>query len=300
MSQALGLKDRVLYADFLSDSDRSYFYNLPLFERRRQGDCPKFLYKFYGWDFDNSHDDQKKRERFSNLILHNEVWLSSRLDFNDPYDAYPAFDKDVVRLRNCIDNDLRSRGFSFSERRKILEKLIVEFFRSDARGWNGYHRALHELDSHTGIFCLTENVREMLMWAHYANSHKGFCLVIDPYEDLDFLVHLNPVKYSDQRQMVSCAFRDPEDVDKVYFHKALCWAYEKEWRFVSREKCHRKIRVRDGFFKAFILAKDAPDAVHEFLREMNANRILSGMRSLPIFYSDIHPDKYKFCFSSRR
>lgn len=82
------------------------------------------------------------------------------------------------------------------------------------------------------IYCLTENYDDDLMWSHYADNHKGFCLGYNIKEFNQSICELTlPVVYTDRPLLVY-------DLDKLtgvelmyaLTLKKQCWAYEKEWR----------------------------------------------------------------------
>ena len=60
------------------------------------------------------------------------------------------------------------------------------------------HQAINslkeDLSSDTGIVSFSENWTNPLLWAHYANSHRGLCLGFDVSDS-----HLMKVKYQDER-----------------------------------------------------------------------------------------------------
>ena len=60
-----------------------------------------------------------------------------------------------------------------------------------------------------------------LMWSHYADSHKGFCIVFDP-----LIAGLFPVKYVKIRP-------DKFDSHKTLTSKGEVWEYENEYRFIG-------------------------------------------------------------------
>ena len=92
-----------------------------------------------------------------------------------------------------------------------------------------------------GCFCEAYDVP--LLWAHYANSHQGFCVEypIDamPADDLRRR-WLWPVVYSDRRfDLVSLIQRQGglQNVNGpvlAAMHKAPNWEYEREWRIVDQ------------------------------------------------------------------
>lgn len=93
------------------------------------------------------------------------------------------------------------------------------------------------------VFCLTERNDNLLMWAHYADSHHGVAFKFRRLEQLDhrFLV-AQPVRYSDE----PVSFPNlPDYVDhllgltrydlislvwEIAFRKHSDWRYEQEWR----------------------------------------------------------------------
>lgn len=104
-----------------------------------------------------------------------------------------------------------------------------------------------------GITCFSETYDNPLMWSHYTNKHKGFCVEYD----IDMLIKNNPktagqllpVIYLDNRPIfdknmisaINIKSGKPviaEDANKyftkVLVTKAKMWKYEKEWRLISK------------------------------------------------------------------
>jgi len=94
-----------------------------------------------------------------------------------------------------------------------------------------------------GIFCLSENCTNPLMWSHYADSHKGLVLGIDTDILCGSHRELMQVKYSSQRAPLNHRFnRDPEHYKKLLIAlittKSLQWSYEQEYRILFKlEEC---------------------------------------------------------------
>jgi Protein of unknown function (DUF2971) len=88
-----------------------------------------------------------------------------------------------------------------------------------------------------GILCLSEVADSLLMWAHYADSHRGFLIEFDemsPFFDRrvshgDELRHLRKVTYKSQRPTLTLA--DIEDISSL-MTKGCDWKYEAEWRMI--------------------------------------------------------------------
>lgn len=112
------------------------------------------------------------------------------------------------------------------------------------------------------ITCLTENNDNMLMWSHYADSHKGICIeynlkriVNDPHQ---IILHLFPVIYCKERIInrdIDSLVKNLSDLNKaieeryiyeneesldnlipLFLIKGDVWQYENEWRIVYTRK----------------------------------------------------------------
>jgi hypothetical protein len=109
-----------------------------------------------------------------------------------------------------------------------------------------------------GVLSLTEKPCNLLMWAHYANKHKGFVIEFDDkhrffdqrtnYKELR--EHLIKVRYSQQRPefiFFDTNLSDSENFDNL-INNLLCvksdhWEYEQEWRmFYTLRECKNKIK----------------------------------------------------------
>lgn len=90
-----------------------------------------------------------------------------------------------------------------------------------------------------GVFCLSETNDNILMWSHYAGGHRGFCIEFERSETNelggDSCV---PVIYPEDDAVP--IFKLEELAERKAFAqsattKAKLWAYEREWRMISRE-----------------------------------------------------------------
>lgn len=84
-----------------------------------------------------------------------------------------------------------------------------------------------------GILCLTESPSNLLMWAHYADSHQGFVVEFDCNSQFfdqqkgpqDELRHLRKVNYAERRP--SMILNEIADFSP-FLSKSLDWSYEAE------------------------------------------------------------------------
>ncbi|MCA9012022.1 MAG: DUF2971 domain-containing protein, partial [Planctomycetaceae bacterium] len=92
-----------------------------------------------------------------------------------------------------------------------------------------------QLAASNGVACFSELPKHLLIWSHYADSHRGFCLEFATnYPPFDG--HLFRVSYEAKMPTVSPSERDFGDIFELrrfLLTKAREWRYEKEWRIVS-------------------------------------------------------------------
>ncbi len=83
------------------------------------------------------------------------------------------------------------------------------------------------------IWCATESYDNDLMWAHYADSHRGFCVgyteenirkVCHGFEKITYCAEPTPINIHGNIDM--------NFVERLLFQKGLSWKYEQEWRAI--------------------------------------------------------------------
>lgn len=183
--------------------------------------APASLYKYYS-DTPEKLDAVKK----------NRMWYSAPCNFNDVFDCDISIDDKKV----------------FNEALKLFpDKRGI---RPGSNAWKNFRatmtqqlRALRsqfdELRNTTGVSCLSESENSLLMWAHYANNHRGLCVEYDLLE-INRILNFSaiPVIYSEERTCFD--FFNPQTIEKdtlKLFIQSLTskspeWSYEKEWRIV--------------------------------------------------------------------
>ena len=109
-----------------------------------------------------------------------------------------------------------------------------------AWGEEAQEKAIELLRKKLGICCFTEIRDNILMWAHYAKQHTGFCLEFDVNNEFFRpLTRAIKVKYDGFRPEINVLQLGsyPEGkLGEALLIKADDWDYEKEWRIVDYEK----------------------------------------------------------------
>lgn len=189
-----------------------------------------------------------KYRTFSEYSLTNfrndTIWTTNPVNFNDPFDSI-SIDSDISLKElhdiwfdrvnqmamddesNNIYRDIYDKYKSIISQEKLEE--LEEF--SEIIRWMTTERTQHTFK----VACLSETNASVLMWSHYSNDHKGFCIEYNGQEIYNnelIKKRFFPVKYigEDEKQIPIRALA----LDYPGLYSVLCktnvWSYEKEWR----------------------------------------------------------------------
>ncbi|KAF2519004.1 DUF2971 domain-containing protein [Flavobacterium salilacus subsp. salilacus] len=172
------------------------------------------VYKYRGGSDDDFNRDLSSIER-------NYFWGSDINQLNDPWET-------IIKSEKFIK---QSKSVSWFFGKNSHEKLLK------------VHEALENLlsfNKRIGIYSLSTNYLDELLWAHYANSHKGFCIEYD----LDILlntfrtekVYHFPVKYNKIPPEVTISdvnIKNDSLIRKLSGFKSKRWEYEQEYRIIT-------------------------------------------------------------------
>lgn len=177
-------------------------------------------------------------------IENSKLYFSNPTNFNDPFDTYPviAFTSAKEQGEEFIPNMFRIVYPQMSE--KLLEEI---------KGLNIFfdEKKMEEISTNRrasdGVCCFTTEKDNLLMWAHYADYHKGLCLGFE--KNLQLTAEGNVSKIiTIPRTIIYCNKRPKYDFFKIdeknetgeisqmtsaLYKKSKEWEYEKEYRCIS-------------------------------------------------------------------
>ncbi|UGU14245.1 DUF2971 domain-containing protein [Sinomicrobium kalidii] len=153
----------------------------------------------------------------------NFFWGANLKTLNDPCEALLTLDK-------------------FEKQRDSLQWLFGEKFKENfvpvEKALNGFI----SLKEKIGVFSLSKRYDDELLWAHYSNSHKGFCIEYD----LNLLkngykknkTYSFPIKYSNTPPEVDllkdiASIKSEKLIQKLLGFKSKRWSYEEEYRIIT-------------------------------------------------------------------
>lgn len=146
--------------------------------------------------------------------------IAEKLQIEEDVDEIDKFFKIFTEIYPQLDNDIKKKQSEIHEQEKQIQKIM---------------------DQNFAVGCLTTDYRNNLMWSHYADGHKGFCIEYD-FKDLKNINNLLPVAYSTDRPSIplECIYNNSKDmnteVTKALYIALLTkdniWEYENEWRII--------------------------------------------------------------------
>ncbi len=250
------------------------------------------------------------------------IWAVNPSKFNDPHDSLFFANRDSLYKNICsgFTTEFRHNLWSHFQESQCLPDIYQKIFGDKfikqmeqklsemtlqeiedtaltPPSFDQLSKVVDEAQNYlrnaTKIACLSERIDNSLMWAHYADYHKGFALEYDfsntpPKCKRDIngitnhpkcpqreFVNLYPVIYSDKQydatqfvewyigfanaHTLNIEFSLPKPdslyAEKVYLNKSRIWEYECEWRLI----CDCKSNIGAD---SMVLENNKPKAIY--------------------------------------
>jgi hypothetical protein len=161
-----------------------------------------------------------------------ELKLPYISEVNDPLECLPVLDEGTISAmkKQCIQRFKREGKILSSDGEQILEKKWQTGEVSNLR--KELIKRIDDMKQKSCLLSVSQEARSTIMWAHYAEKHKGGVIGFDfGY----YFRNMEPVRYSTQRPKLNI-WDDylSEGFQKKYFKtlitKSSEWLYEKEFR----------------------------------------------------------------------
>src|SRR6516225_7528168 len=238
-----------------------------------------------------------------NTLVRGLVRFARPSSFNDPWDCKPVFsipqDKDerdaLVRWMAAASAKHSPSALEPDERERRVEELITnpdELRRLMDEAAPEMHR---QMDERYRVYCLSTKSACPLMWAHYADHHRGICLEIN-VRRIDLCAAIQ-VQYRETYP----SFRLDADRDlSPFYTKSSDWQYEDEYRLIAEEEDRafsgRTLKTRNQFYKlpsgsliSIIIGIHAPDETRRTIRSI----VDRSGKNLSIRQAARAPDRYE-------
>lgn len=183
------------------------------------------------------------------MIRKGEIFFTSARKFNDPFDCTipPRYDLlDKESFLEIVKRNIREDYPKLSP--KEFNNLVQEikshknYMQNDSITFA--NKQLQEAKyNNFGIFTLSAEKENILMWAHYSNYHEGFCIGLNKTKFEIYLAKLYkekqipifPIRVEYETEYPVLDPRNMDDNDwgiKQFSIKSSEWKYEKEWRYI--------------------------------------------------------------------
>ena len=213
---------------------------------------PKTLYKYRSWD----------NKFHKSILTNNEVFLSSAELFNDPFDAKVPFRYDEKEMTD--DNifiklyQVGKESWPELSEKELIDKCYEQqktgIFKDDRCWKNKSQEIIDSFNKTYGILSLTPKSNNLLMWSHYADSHKGFCIGFDTKLLAKSINGLfGNVNYSDKVPVQSMFAKPMQNCIAYLMTKSKEWEYEEEYRITKIFASNTPVRFPKEAIKEVIL-----------------------------------------------
>ncbi len=181
---------------------------------------------------------RKINKRFFDSLKNGIIYFAKRKDLNDPFDCN-------IYIERSIQNAIESLN---DESKQYLSSLIKE--------QNLFSSIRNDIDSF-GICSFSLDLGETLMWSHYANDHRGACILYEfekefILEEKNKIIGVSTTNYlpdSLTKWFETIAPFAPLKLDpfvselakQLVISKAPAWSYEKEARIIRKDPGAMKI-----------------------------------------------------------
>ncbi len=237
-------------------------------------------------------------------LIDGTVWLGDPASMNDPYECTLFFDANVLRTQDAakhLDDQVESLLDEVPPaQREILRSVMTNVANTSDEEFVKY---LSGQIKQTLKFCsFSERVDSTLMWGHYAESHKGFCVEYDLKSVMpqnQTIRNLFPVIYKNSLfdiTKIMAQIGRKEDFNNLYviqagIHKAADWEYEKEWRLMFHHRSPDESQ-------AYIMPKASAVYLGSHISLTDAKKVLDICCSLgtPVFKMKHAVNEFKMTY----
>jgi hypothetical protein len=113
------------------------------------------------------------------MFISKELMFNSPKTFNDPFDGQ-------LDLKSAMEFAIQHLQYpNHTEPCKYLKNICANICIDE----------IVKITMDKGVFCLSSDDRNILMWSHYAAKHKGFCIGYN-FSDTIFAAMLKEVNYT--------------------------------------------------------------------------------------------------------
>jgi len=250
-------------------------------------DKPAQLYKY-----------RPVNEFTQDIISNNRIWFAKPSALNDPFDCQVqiVYQADQQQLRDYTRVALgldESESKLDSAGNEWLEDLLLQ------QSLDHQDDLMNSLEEHgrrmveqnSSLLCLSAKCDDVLMFAHYADNHRG-CVLGFTVDWDDEIGRVFPVNYRQAYPKLDY-FKMREDghalMEELLLSKYEPWRYEAEYRVLRYGKPEGLVEFRDDALTSIVFGCLMSDSDKQKMREWNAKRKVPSR----LYQADVDRVDYK-------
>jgi hypothetical protein len=237
---------------------------------------PKTLYKYrtyketYIKNIDGIDITMERTSQSVNSLLESKIFLPSIDTFNDPYDSSLPF---RYKTEDLTKENLFQKGIQLSKTTNpklsdeqhhwFIWKNTPYGILNNPDEYEKFDQNIYDKNRKSfGVFCLTKDPLNHLMWSYYGDSHKGICIGYDTKKLLEgklfgMMAKVNYTNKIPQHELL--AFQRGEHFYKIFFTKWKIWKHEKEYRLLHEYKTGKLQSIQKEVIKEVVLGANFPE-----------------------------------------
>lgn len=265
---ALAQKSRAEAAKFLASS--------------REIPVPRFLYRFANLG-----------TGVEQTIVNSTLWLASPNTFNDPFDANAYLTvaaHSTAAQRAYLTKGFKRVGLSEGQREHRASRMLAAGLLQPTM-----QRSFHQEMGKLGVCCFAEaSARSTLLWSHYANEHRGVCLVFHTSRAPSVFVMARRVIYSEDLPHIDWinAKTRHNELFRALYRKAAVWSYESEYRIVLPHRASTTLALPAPSLVAIVLGCASSDSDRKCIADLCVRRAANGHPAIRLFKATKASRKY--------
>lgn len=268
---------------------------IPAWEVRKEmlRGYPRHMYNYLRFE----PTSPESMRNVSTMLVDSELYLTDPGKFNDPFEF-----KNQVIVDPDLMRDLLHKMSDFSmqdmERTPLQRQIAIEgaLMQISADPSGALKQALNT-EKH-GVHCFTPAAKNLLMWSHYGDSHRGICLQFTPSKDVATFISAQAVDYCDEFPHLHIPSIPREDTMAMIMRKGKVWEYEAERRIVMLGIDGRLMSFAPEALTAVILGCRFPDPHVSQIKQMLHQRAERGHP--PVTLYRMAPRKNSYGLSARK
>ncbi|MCK5738257.1 DUF2971 domain-containing protein [bacterium] len=230
-------------------------------------------------------------ERSLKMLKEGKYFFASAHSFNDPLDCSVEPIYELPHIDKIIENQVKvlqdNDGIDFKEalqKSQIIRSLPTAKLEELLQRIKLSIQQI--LKDEYGILSLSAKNDDILMWSHYADYHKGFCIQFNRSSGNPLRV-TQPVEYVKEYPYFNYFDDLPGNIaKKIILTKFWDWHYEEEWRGIQR--ANTEVQYTDDMISGIIFGLWMHDK-----HKSEIYRIFKNRKYMTFYQAQLIPRKFK-------